>query len=338
MKILCVVILTIFIALYSAAEELSLVVTGDIMLGRYIDLDYEQNKSDPFEKISAILSNSDITLGNLECSLARDPKKLKPVLTGYVFRSDEAYGKLLKGAKFDSLTIANNHALGGGNTAVFKTIEVLDGMGIVHFGGGANLAEAKKYKIIERKGVRVGFLGTTMECPDTYPAGENSPGVYKCSEVSIIEDIKEAKKYCDLLVVSIHWGKEKTLELTPVQIRLARKMIEEGADAVIGNHPHVIQGFELYKGKFIVYSLGNLVFDNLNKSANTDKGVILRLSYESLSKELKTVEAYPVILKYKKFYPVPADKTEKKVISALITEASKIADKNLNIMKILVIK
>ena len=333
-----VLLLAVLLATVTFADEVTLVATGDMMLGRYIDLDFETNKTDPFEKIKDILKNSDITLGNLECSLARDPKKMKPVMTGNVFRSDVAYGKLIKDSKFDAVTLANNHSLGGGNAIINKTIEVLDGQGIIHFGGGANLVEARKLKVITLGDFRFGFLGTTTECPDTYPAKENAAGVYKCDELSIREDIKAARKSCDLLVVSIHWGKEKTLELTNVQTSLARKMIDEGADAVIGNHPHVLQGFELYKEKFIVYSLGNLVFDNLSKKANTDKSAIIRLVFDKASKKLKVVEAYPIMLKYKKFYPMPANEAEKKVIEGIIKEASTIADKDLKVMSILQFK
>ena len=329
------------VLLFSAAafaENVTLVATGDLMLGREIDLDHETNGTDPFEMVRGILKDSDLTLGNLECSLARDPKKMKPVMTGYVFRADTAYGKIIKDSKFDCVTLANNHALGGGNPIILETIKVLDGLGIVHFGGGANLAEARKFKVMSVKGVKFGFLGATMECPDTYPAKVDAPGVYKCDENSIIEDIKAAKKECDLLIVSIHWGTEKTIVLTKTQTMLAHKMLDEGADAIIGNHPHVLQGFELYKGKFIVYSLGNLVFDFLNKKVNTDKSAIIRLNYDTATKQLTKVEAFPIMLQHKKFYPMPATEEEKKVIAGIIKDASMVADKELKIMKILEIR
>jgi poly-gamma-glutamate capsule biosynthesis protein CapA/YwtB (metallophosphatase superfamily) len=136
---------------------------------------------------------------------------------------------------------------------------------------GAILAEAHKPLWIERKGVRIAVLSYNEFKPRSFEAGANWPGIAWSEDDHVISDIRAAKAAgADLVIPFMHWGWEKETTPSQRQRQLAHKMIDEGATLVVGGHPHVTQGAETYKGKPIIYSLGNFVFDGFDyaKTAN----------------------------------------------------------------------
>lgn len=155
------------------------------------------------------------------------------------------------------VTLANNHVFDYGRKGLEDTLKYLDEHGILHVGAGINLAEARKPIIREIEGKKIAFLGYG----NYSPAGKNTPGVAYRTPEYVIEDIREAKKDgCDYVVVNFHWGIERATEPTASDRELAHRAIDNGADLIIGHHPHVLQPVEVYKGKVIAYSLGNFVF------------------------------------------------------------------------------
>lgn len=162
----------------------------------------------------------------------------------------------------DIVTLANNHTLDFGTEALVDTCDTLDQAGIYHVGAGKNLEEAKQPVVLTAKGKRIGFLGASRVIPvASWNATAAAPGLLTTYDPTLLlEEIRTLKETCDYVVVYVHWGIERNERPEAYQRSLGQQYIDSGADLVIGSHPHVLQGIEYYKGKPIVYSLGNFIF------------------------------------------------------------------------------
>ena len=195
------------------------------------------------QNVSSIFCKDDYTLVNLETTFTdSNDKAIKDGEVFYNFKGPKEYVNILTNASIDGVTIANNHIYDYGKQGIQDTVSTLKENNIDICGEG--------YKILKDiKGVKFGFLG--------YTGWEYSNGL----KTQIVNDISELKKQGAKVVIPyFHWGIEKSYEPYDVQQNLARFAIDNGADAVIGSHPHVIQSMEIYKGKFIAYSMGNFCF------------------------------------------------------------------------------
>lgn len=249
--------------------------TGDIMLadgpGRAI-----ARGVDPFAEFAPIFKQCDVVVGNLECVIATTGTAVdKP----WTFRADVKVIPLLT-KHFHAVSLANNHTGDFGHDAFLEQISLLSGK-LPTFGGGKNLSAARVPVIIERNGVRFALLGYNEFKPRSFAATETSPGVAWSIDEHVIEDIQLARtKYkADHVIPYMHWGFEYEPGPTKRQSELARKMIDAGADIVIGAHPHVTQGYDIYKGKLILYSLGNFVFDGFSEPA-AKQGWLAKLEFK----------------------------------------------------------
>ncbi len=255
------------------AEPVSLVFAGDIVLvgqpGKLI-----AEGRDPFEGVAAILRGADIRIGNLECVVASTGEPEDKIFT---FRANPHTLALLK-HHFDAVSIANNHSGDYGRPAFAEMLGLLDQAGIARFGGGHDLAEAHKPLIIERKGLRIALLGYNEFMPRNFEADADAPGTAWSEDEQVKDDIRRARSeyHADLVIPIMHWGWENERVANARQRQLAHLMVEAGADAVIGGHPHVTQDVEYYRGKPIVYSVGNFLIDALDNDAQTH-GWIVRL-------------------------------------------------------------
>lgn len=258
------------------AETLNLVFVGDIMLddgpGRTIAAG-----GDPLAPFAAILKEADFRIGNLECPIATVGQPLDNKI--FSFRADPRVLPVLQG-RFDALALANNHSGDYGQEAFVETMQHLDNAGLRHFGGGRNLAEAHKPLWIEQKGLRIALLAYNEFKPRSFEAGADWPGIAWSEDSQVIADIRAAKAAgADHVIPFMHWGWEREAEPTERQRTLARRLIDEGAAAVVGGHPHVTQGAEIYQGKPIIYSLGNFVFDGFDLPA-AKRGWLLRMKID----------------------------------------------------------
>ena len=237
---------------------LSLVVVGDIMLEDG-PMDAMRKGQDPFAGFASLFAGADIRIGNLECVVATtgSPEDDKP----NVFRVHPRALKYIK-RHFDAVGLANNHSGDFGPQAFAQMLSLLKHNQIGVYGGGMNLSEAHTPWIIERKGVRVAILGYDEFQPRSFEADTDRPGVAWSEDSQVLRDIRTARTVhkADVVIPVMHWGWEDPIA-NDRQRQLARLMIDAGADAVIGGHPHQLQDTERYKGKPIFYSLGNFVFD-----------------------------------------------------------------------------
>jgi poly-gamma-glutamate capsule biosynthesis protein CapA/YwtB (metallophosphatase superfamily) len=264
-------------ALASGQTTLDLVAVGDIMLGRGV-LNQMTARNDfrfPYRAIKSELDAGDVRVANLECmvtDLVQPPSD--PATFTFICPTKGMDG--LTYAGFDILTLANNHSNGEGQAVFNDMRNLLKRHGVLHCGGGDNLAQATAPAIATAKGVRVAILSYDNIMPQGPFATESSWGLAPIDVNRLPSDIAAARKKADLVIPYFHWGIEYTNDPTTYQQNVARAAIDAGADMVLGNHPHWTQGIERYKGKLIIYSMGNFVFDQ-DWSEETMEGMLLHL-------------------------------------------------------------
>jgi poly-gamma-glutamate synthesis protein (capsule biosynthesis protein) len=260
----------------SRDPDVSLVFAGDIVLDGQPGKAVERGR-DPFAAFAKLLGAADIRVGNLECVIATAGQPDDKIFT---FRAHPRTLPALR-RHFDAVSLANNHSGDFGREAFAEMLGLLDKAGIARFGGGHNLREAHAPLIVERRGLRIALLGYNEFMPRTFEADTQAPGVAWSEDDQVADDIRKARSHhrADLVIPIMHWGWEDEKLASPRQRQLARLMIDAGADAVIGGHPHVTQDVEQYKGKPIVYSVGNFVMDSLDNDAQTI-GWVLRLQLD----------------------------------------------------------
>lgn len=184
----------------------------------------------------------------------------------YTFRSDPDNVQLLKDIGADLVSLANNHAYDYGEEALLDTFDTLDNAGIAYVGAGRNLEEASSTYYYELDGFKVAYVSSTrVELYElTKGATETEPGVFRTvdeDQVNFLYDkVKEAKENADFVVVYIHWGDEFVTYIDEFQTNTGDALIDAGADVVMGDHPHCLQGIKYHNGKPILYSLGNYWF------------------------------------------------------------------------------
>jgi len=288
------------------SKELRITAVGDIMLGRGVGSRLEKQGKGfiyAFEKVADILKEGDIVFGNLEgpisdrthslTALSKENKDGKYVLKGKV-----AAFEAIKYAGFNMLSLANNHILDYYEQALFDTFEILDQNNIAYSGAGRNLDEAREAAIVEKNGIKIGLLSYTDMAEVVYRgnpsisfiAGENKAGVAPRKLEYIREDIGKVRDNVDILIISLHWGVEESFDVTPQQVEFAHELIDLGADVILGHHPHQFQGIEIYKGKPVIYSLGNFIFDQ--NDPENQEAFIINLDYKN--NELVNMTAIPV--------------------------------------------
>ena len=278
---------------YNYTKPVRILAAGDILLDRGVDIYLEENGFGyPYIGIKTESMKSDIAFANLECPLTDrgKPALKRPEL---IFKGSTLNGTAIKSAGFDIMNLANNHTMDQGRAGLLDTIELLESNGIRALGAGTARSEARKPVFIKKRGTWVGFLGYNDFPPEGYMYDEEKADVARVDIKTLGEEVKSAKKQCDFLVVSFHWGKEFDSYPGDRHKEMAHAAIDNGAGIVIGHHPHVLQGVEKYKERLIFYSLGNFVFDRqLHKG--TDESVILDISVaDGKPKEARIV---PVII------------------------------------------
>ncbi|MBR1529460.1 MAG: CapA family protein, partial [Oscillospiraceae bacterium] len=183
----------------------------------------------------------------------------------YIYRANPENISLMEDLGVDILALANNHMYDYGAQGLLDTLETIDNTDMLRVGAGKNLEEASETRFVELDGLTVAFIsGTRVEWEElTKGATETEPGVFRTVDPELMyQRVREAREQADLVIVYIHWGIEGVEYLEDYQETVGKELIRQGADAVIGNHTHCLQGIEFYDGKPIVYSLGNFWFNS----------------------------------------------------------------------------
>jgi len=235
--------------------------------------------------IREVLDAADLALVNLECPFTERGEKLQK---NFNFRARPELVKILQNASVDVVTLANNHLMDYGPDGLTDTIQTLDAAGIKWFGAGQHEKNARRPLVIKRNGVKIGFIGYYFQAPpdmlepEAVYAQPRRPGVAGCFEdlecmrKLVHEDVHKLAHKVEAAIPYFHWGKEGSYEVRDYQIELAHQCVDLGARAVLGAHPHRLQGVEVYKGAPILYSLGNFMFGG-NKDPDDKLSMIARL-------------------------------------------------------------
>ncbi len=265
-----------------------IVFAGDVMLdgGPGHALSHGE---DPFAAVGSVLHDADIAVCNLECTVARHARGTH-VLKPYTFKARPECLPVLA-RYFSAVGVANNHSGDYGPDGFLDELTLLEQARLAYFGGGRDRAAANRPLILERGGRRVALLGYDGIAPRSFEAGEHRPGAAWLTPEAVVAGIKAARSeyHADVVVPFLHWGHESQPAPEESQKALARRLIDAGADAVVGAHPHVTQTVDVYRGRPIIYSLGNLVFDYYPGDALEWSGWVVRLTFsKSAATELET--------------------------------------------------
>lgn len=262
-------------------KEITLKFTGDVILARSVNFLTVKSGdfSWAFKNIAPELLDSDLTIINMESPLIDNCPLTNE---GFIFCGDKRHILGLSSAGIDIVGLANNHLGNYEISGVNQTIKNLDSVGILSSGvQGREIA----YKQINNS--KFAFLSFNS----IYYEGS---GIPLAEEKYILKLLKEAKENSNFVVVQIQWGNEYTKILTEYQKNMGKFLIDNGADLVIGNHPHWIQDYEIYKGKYILYALGNFIFDQ-EWSKETKEGVIAKFTLKN--NQVSNLEFIPVEIK-----------------------------------------
>ncbi|MBD3271482.1 MAG: CapA family protein [Elusimicrobia bacterium] len=319
----------ILVSLYAAPAMVcmggtivSISAVGDMRFNDYIGDRIRQEGFDyPFGSVADALGDTDITYGNLECCLCATGAEIKKK---YRFRADPIMVNALVRAGFDVVDVANNHSGDYGAEAFTAMLGTLTDNNIRFTGGGMNIHESRKPVVISTHGLVVSMLSYSNTLPDDFWATEEKPGVTPAYLSYISADVAEAKKHSDMVVVGYHGGDERSPVPKQSQRDIAYTAINAGASLVLGHHPHVLQGIEVYRGVPIIYSLGNFMFLSLAKQCYDTMIVRAFLSKAGV----ETLEIVPV--RIGDACVVPADYTQSASILRTIQGLS--ADMNTDIV------
>jgi len=259
-------------------KEYVIIATGDVILARSVNYKMVQqnNFNYPFEKTVNFLKSADAVFINLESPLIPN---CKTTIEGMIFCGDERDVQGLVYAGVTIASIANNHIGNYGIYGINNTVNILNKNNIQVTGN-------EKPTIITIRNKKFGFLGYNN-------IGSKEPGIAWADLPQLQEDIQNLKKQADFVIVAFHWGVEYVSSPNDFQIELAHGAIDAGADLIIGNHPHWVQGVELYKNKFITYAHGNYIFDQM-WSQETREGVLGKYIFNENG--LKSVKFVPIII------------------------------------------
>ena len=301
------------------AEPVSITVSmvGDCTLGTDVNFDqstsfdaFYQMKNDPgyfFQNVKDIFTADDLTVANMEGTLTTSNDRQQKT---FAFKGNPSYTEILTQGGVEATNLANNHSHDYGDQSYEDTIQYLEADGITTFG-------YDRTAVMDVKGIKVGLIGIY----------ELKDGLGRQQQV--IDTIREVKDQgTQVIIVSFHWGTEKSNIPDDIQKTLAHLAIDQGADLVVGHHPHVLQGIEKYQGKNIVYSLGNFCFGG-NKNPSDKDTMIFQQTFTVENGELVEDDVTNIIpcslsseSGYNNYQPMVLEGSEKERVLQKIEEFS----------------
>lgn len=240
-----------------ANTRIRLAAVGDLMLAAGTNREKPGRGGEALsEDIRRVFSDSDIVFANLECTLpGSDTVSSEPRLISTLSQI-----KTLSSAGLDVVSLANNHTFDSLDEGFHRVRDALTEMNIKWCGAGDNIKDAFNPAMVSMKGITLAFIGVADKTSGASRfAGPISSGVAPNDPGIVCRKIKELRREVDHVIVAPHWGDERFRFPSPHQIRQAHAYIDAGASLVLGHHPHVLQGVEIYRGGLVAYSLGNFI-------------------------------------------------------------------------------
>jgi poly-gamma-glutamate synthesis protein (capsule biosynthesis protein) len=295
----------------NSTKTASIIMTGDVMIARKLapiallhGIDY------PFENISDEFNRSEIVFGNLEEPLIYEKNVANIEQNGkkevYLYDTEKTADGL-KNVGFNIVSLANNHILDYGQYGLTQTVKILESRGLNYCGLWTDKQEGPNRPcMMKAGGAKVGFLCYSQVSDKQFAAANGRTGTIPGIRQIIVSDIKSCRKDADIIIVYLHWGREY-MPVDGKQKYMAHRLIDAGADMVIGSHTHIFLDIEKYRGKYIFYGLGNFIFD-LEREATKYSGY---LKASIVNKHIGRVTLTPVYLK--EYRPVVVQDADEKL-------------------------
>lgn len=304
--------------------SVSFTTTGDLIFWRevadYIDAN---GGASAMAGIADLLDDADVTISSLESPLSSNESEPVPDKDVYIIGRPQAIDGMVNSG-IDIVSLANNHIMDYTGPALQDTLDALDAAGILYAGAGMNEAAADAVLETEVNGARIAFISWTDIVPDYFIAYGDEPGVAsaRLNMDAALERIREAKKTNDIVIVAMHWGVEYSDYIYESEQQVpAHQMVDAGADIILGNHPHVLQGIEFYKGALISYAHGNCVFRQSFDFGNTHESYVMH--FDVSPEGISNVRVTPLYLSDEYGIPSVAEGEQAQVILGRLVQISK---------------
>jgi poly-gamma-glutamate capsule biosynthesis protein CapA/YwtB (metallophosphatase superfamily) len=259
-----------------ADDALTLAFVGDVMFGRYVPgglAPIAAEQHDPFAAVAEVVTAADLAFANLETPVLATPDPVSRWGTRMRFVATPARLATLAGAGFDVVSLANNHHYDQRARGVAETPGHVAAVGLTAIGAARRRAPVR-VETLAQGGWRLGVVAVTAVRNGDPRPGPQLPYVEQHRLVKVVAPlVRRARADHDLVVVVVHWGREYADAPSAAQVAIAHRLIDAGADALIGSHPHELQAIERYREGVIAYSLGNFLFDNA-RPVQRDGGVL----------------------------------------------------------------
>ena len=256
------------------SDSLTITFTGDLLLDRGVREVINHRGVDHLfsPSVDSVFQSSDLVVANLECPVT---KIVQPMYKQYIFRGEPEWLPALKAHGITHLNLANNHSIDQGRAGLIDTKKQIEEAGMIPVGAGKNMQEAAEPVLLATVPRRVYLLSSLRMSLENYAYLPDKPCVSQESHDSLLYRIRQlrADDPHGLIILSLHWGGEHTLNPIPMQRQQAHEYIDAGADALICHHTHTLQSIEEYQGKPIYYSIGNFIFDQ-SRDINSEAAVV----------------------------------------------------------------
>ena len=273
------------------AEELNILFTGDILLDRGVRQVIEHHGVDHLfsEDIDSVFRQAQIVVGNLECPAT---KIEAPVFKRFIFRGEPEWLDILQRHGYTHLNLANNHSIDQGREGLLDTKRNIIAAGMVPVGAGENMNEAAEPVLLAEQPRKVWLVASLRLPLENYAYLPDKPCVSQEPMDSLLERVNHLRRTDStaVIIVSLHWGGEHTLQPVPSQCLEAHQLIRAGADMLICHHTHTLQTIEDFQGKKIYYSIGNFIFDQPRPLNSKACMVLLRIKEDGLDVETIPIE------------------------------------------------
>ncbi|MCX5797645.1 MAG: CapA family protein [Elusimicrobia bacterium] len=314
-RLACAGLLLCGLAGLTRAAPVRFCAVGDVLLDREPRKIIERDGVEaPLRAVSGLIRGHDLAFCNLECPASAAGS---PLPKNYSFHAKPAYLEALRLAGFNLVSMANNHSIDWGREALLETKDNIAKHGMVPLGAGPDQKQAQEPVMVKKGGLTFAFLANEDMLLEGIVSLPDRPAAAAASVEELVASIQRARRSADFVVVSEHWGAEFQEEPTWNQVEKAHRLIDAGADLVLGHHPHVLQSIELYRGKYIVYSLGNFLFDQ--KQESRSQSLVFDCEFDSGG--IRNVGFTPVYVEH--YQPRPATAEESRAIIARLRRLSR---------------
>ncbi|MBP5777755.1 MAG: CapA family protein [Prevotella sp.] len=282
---------TMFSVSAQTTDTLNILFTGDILLDRGVRQVIEHRGVDHLfsEGIDSVFRSAQIIVGNLECPAT---KIEAPVFKRFIFRGEPEWLDTLQRHGYTHLNLANNHSIDQGREGLLDTKRNILSAGMVPIGAGENLDEAAQPVLLAEHPRKVWLVASLRLALENYAYLTDKPCVSQEPMDSLLERVNRLRRTDStaVIIVSLHWGGEHTLQPVPSQRLEAHQLIRAGADMLICHHTHTLQTIEDFHGRKIYYSIGNFIFDQPKPINSQACMVLLRIKEDDLVVETVPVE------------------------------------------------